>query len=360
MKQLTDIAKALSRPILRNKRSAQSGLTLIELMIALVLGLIIVAGVIQLFLSSKQAYRLQESMSRVQETGRYALEVMSRDIRQAGYKGGCGRDVPVNIILDETDSSYEPLALDLNQPIVGWDGEAGDISGQLSDYVPGTDVVIVKHAATDANVSASGNTPANAANINLTGESGIPKGTIIVVGDAQACDLFQNASNANANNLNRGAPGNHKPGNKKAGDVNFSKSYSGDLHIRSFASTAYYIGTRDDGSRALYRLAYSMGTASDDLNPQVLAPNVLDMQLFYGIDTNGNFRIDEYEEADNVTDWNAVRSVRIALLTVGTDDQVLDKPAKIAFSGGTFSAPSDDRRLYQAFTTTIAIRNQLP
>lgn len=338
----------------------QAGLTLVELMIALVLGLIIVAGVIQLFLSSKQAYRLQESMSQVQETGRYALEVMSRDIRQAGYKGGCGRDVPLNIILDETEDSYDELVFDLNRPLVGWDDTAGDLADQLDSYVPGTDVLIVKHAASDAGVTASGNTPANAANINLAHASGIPQGTLIVIGDAEGCDLFQNASNANAQNLNRGAPGNKKPGNKKAGDVNFSKSYSGDLHIRTLSSTVYYLGERDDGNTALFRLSYALGSGDSELTPEILAPGILDMQIRYGVDTNGDFRINEYERADVITDWSTVRSVRLSLLARGAEDHVMDKPVKLAFDGGTFEAPAGDRRLYQVFTTTIAIRNQLP
>jgi len=50
----------------------QQGLTLVELMIAMVIGLILIAGVIQIFLSSQQAYRTQESMSRIQESGRFA------------------------------------------------------------------------------------------------------------------------------------------------------------------------------------------------------------------------------------------------------------------------------------------------
>ncbi len=67
-------------------RKIEQGFSLIELMIAMLLGLILIAGVINLFLASSQTYRLQEAMFRVQESGRFALDVMLRDLRDAGFQ----------------------------------------------------------------------------------------------------------------------------------------------------------------------------------------------------------------------------------------------------------------------------------
>ncbi|MGI0120412.1 PilW family protein [Zooshikella sp. RANM57] len=64
----------------------QIGLSLIELMIALVLGLFLLAGILQVFLGSSQTYRLTGDLSRVQENERFALDVLARDIRVAGYR----------------------------------------------------------------------------------------------------------------------------------------------------------------------------------------------------------------------------------------------------------------------------------
>jgi type IV pilus assembly protein PilW len=63
----------------------QCGLTLVEILVALVISAFLMAGVIQLFLGSKQTYRSHDALSRIQENGRFALETMSRDIRAAGY-----------------------------------------------------------------------------------------------------------------------------------------------------------------------------------------------------------------------------------------------------------------------------------
>ena len=68
-----------------NLRHKQLGLSLVELMVALVLGLVLMAGVIQVFLASRQTYNANEAMARMQENGRFALEFISRSARLAGY-----------------------------------------------------------------------------------------------------------------------------------------------------------------------------------------------------------------------------------------------------------------------------------
>ena len=67
----------------------QSGLTLVELMIAMVLGLIVVGGVISVIAANRQTYRTNEALSQVQESARTAFELLARDIRQAAATG-CG------------------------------------------------------------------------------------------------------------------------------------------------------------------------------------------------------------------------------------------------------------------------------
>ncbi|MGH8770865.1 MAG: PilW family protein [Burkholderiales bacterium] len=63
----------------------QRGLSLVELMVAIVIGLLLTAIVSQLFLGSKQTYRTQDSSARLQENARYALGLLTREIRMARY-----------------------------------------------------------------------------------------------------------------------------------------------------------------------------------------------------------------------------------------------------------------------------------
>ena len=65
----------------------QSGLSLIELMVAIVIGLILLSGVFTIFMSNKQSYRVQENMGRVQENGRFAIDIMARTLRMTGWQG---------------------------------------------------------------------------------------------------------------------------------------------------------------------------------------------------------------------------------------------------------------------------------
>lgn len=345
-----------------NLKHKQKGISLIELMISLVLGLLIVGGVIQMFISTQHTYRTQEAMSRIQESGRYATEVLSRNIRQAGYKGGCARNVDVNILLNE--SSADNTIHTIGEGVQGWNNNAPvQYSSDMSGYVANTDVILIKHAATASGVTASDNNNANSASINLTGASGIPQGQIVVVAEDDACDIFQNASNANATNLNRGNPGGLFPGNKSPASSNpFSKAYSENMRIMLFQSDLYYIGISDadPNNSSLRRIRYSAtGTATG--NNEELVDNVVDMQIRYGIDTNNDRRVNSYVPANNVSNWENVVAVRISLLLRSEHNNILSEPISgLPFNATTFNAPADDRRMYQAFTTTVGIRNKLP
>lgn len=80
----------------------QSGFTLVEIMVALTLGLLVMAGVIQVFISTQQSARIQQAASRMQEDGRMATALISRYFRYAGYttypwdKGGTVWALPLN------------------------------------------------------------------------------------------------------------------------------------------------------------------------------------------------------------------------------------------------------------------------
>jgi len=83
---MSSIASNVRRTGIGMPRQAygQRGLSLIELMVAIGLGLLLVAGIGTVYLGSRQTYRTQEANARVQETGRFALEVIGRSLRVAG------------------------------------------------------------------------------------------------------------------------------------------------------------------------------------------------------------------------------------------------------------------------------------
>lgn len=333
------------------RRRLQKGLTLIELMVGLALGLFLLAGLVQVFVASKQAFRTNEGLSRMQESGRFAMEFLVRDIRQAGFKGSCTTEV--NNLLDTSSASYSDALFSLDGALFGWNDASGPNSDPMVGYRAGTDVILLKHAANASGSTASGNTPANANTINLNSASSIAKDAVIVVADARGCDIFQNRSSNNANNLTRGATGD--PGNLNPGTYSFSHAYDSSMEILTFRSALYYIGTGASGLPALRHIRFNLGN-----NPveEELVEGVLDMQVLYGVDTDNNREADIYRTANLVTNWDNVVAARVCVVAISSEPNVSTESVALTCNGKNVNVP--DNRLGQVFTTTIGLRNRLP
>lgn len=117
---------------MKTNHSRAEGFSLVELMIALVLGLLVTAGAIGLFLSNRSAYSATESVGRVQENSRVAFELMARDIREAAGNPCAGNLAVANVVT----------------PARWWNtwnnGLAGFENGSLPGSTAGTDAIEVK------------------------------------------------------------------------------------------------------------------------------------------------------------------------------------------------------------------------
>lgn len=65
----------------------QRGLSLIELMVAVLIGTLLLIGLVEIFGASRTAYQLSQGLARVQENGRFAMDFVQRDLRMAGHLG---------------------------------------------------------------------------------------------------------------------------------------------------------------------------------------------------------------------------------------------------------------------------------
>lgn len=88
MTRIPIIRTIVSRP----GPNRQAGLSLIELMVALTIGLLLSFGIMQIFGASKLSYQLQEGLSRIQENGRFVAQFMQKDLRSVGFMG-CNNDI---------------------------------------------------------------------------------------------------------------------------------------------------------------------------------------------------------------------------------------------------------------------------
>ena len=118
--------------------SPQRGWTIIEMMIAITLSLFILLTATGLLLSSKSSYVMQDQNASIHETGRYAIEVLSRSVRQAGYENWNSGDLP---LLTGNDFSANVIGMDamtLKKTTAGLD------SATSTDVVNGSDVLALR------------------------------------------------------------------------------------------------------------------------------------------------------------------------------------------------------------------------
>jgi type IV pilus assembly protein PilW len=90
------------------KKALVKGFSLVELVIALALGSVVTAGVVQLFVANSETHNLLVGQSRMQESARFALDFIGRQVRQAGYRGCfAAGDEPFSTIQPATNIPYE-------------------------------------------------------------------------------------------------------------------------------------------------------------------------------------------------------------------------------------------------------------
>ena len=121
------------------------GMTLIELMISMVLGLVIIGGATSVMLANQQSYRTNEALSQVQESQRSAFELLSRDVREAGFNGCNSRGRVANVLERRSPGPY------WWQTWVGMQGFDGRQAGGAVSFgtavgtrVEGTDSIVVQ------------------------------------------------------------------------------------------------------------------------------------------------------------------------------------------------------------------------
>lgn len=334
----------------------QQGITLIELLIAMLLGAFLLGGVIQIFLNTKQTYRMQEGLSRLQENGRFAMEFLTYDIRMAGYLGCMSRVSTItNTLNNPTNYLYN-----FGIPVQGsnWNTAtstwlpAADAS--IISPLNGSDIITIRGVNPNGTTVTQhpGGSPPGSADLKLSSNPGINDCDIAIVSDCQSAAVFQitnfNAANNNNTVHNTGACATPGPGNDTQA---LGKSYvGGELFLAQTIS--YYIRSNPGGIPALYRRR-NANTVEE------LVEGIEQMQILYGVDTDSDNVADRYQTADNVADWTTVASVRVSLLARTIDNNIASQALTYSYNGAD-NITATDRRIRRVFTSTIALRNRLP
>lgn len=306
----------------------QQGLTLVEILVAIVISLILIAGVIQIFVGTRQTYRFQDALARVQENGRFAAETISRDVRLAGFVG-------CTTLISVTPNPVPPLAVDYTRDTYIADVPTG---GAPATQAPGTDSLtlrMLEPATMRLNIDMLNPGDVVTVPANL---QGLQVGDVVGVADCNNVDLFTVNAVAGAGpvTVTPNAP--------------LRVAYVTGAELSRYREVTYFIAPGANGDLALWR--------RDDGVDTELVDGVEDLWVRFGEDLDNDGAPDAYVDGGAVVDWSRIRSVRVALLLVSNEDNVTGGPQPVDFRGAAV-APADGR-YRQVLTTTIGLRNRLP
>jgi len=321
--------------------SKQMGISLVEILVALVISLFLLGGIVQVYVGNKTTFAFTNALAEIQENGRFALDSMSQDLRLTN-QWGCIEFDP-----DDTDNINDTLDVSLDNDFYDFLGEEA-IEGTEGGANPDT-LIIRGGKPGQTNVEAPFIAPTTKT-LNTNPTRSIGPGDIILVARCGANDLLIEAE---ADILEVKSVDNSDTAFTEITlEENKSQQFENDAMVIELQTVTYTIGTGANGRPALFRQEF-------DAAPQELIEGVQSMQVLYGVDNDNDQVPNRYFKADEVPglDFEDVVSVRIMLLLSSFDDFVTEDPQVYTYNSTTTTAP--DRRLRQVFTTTIALRNRI-
>ncbi len=313
-----------------NVPGRQTGLSLVEMLIAMLISLILMAGVYQTYLGSKQAYRTQDGLSRIQENARFALDFLTKDIRMADVWGCVPNSIDTNLqqVVTSIDGfGYDPTAAASanTSGIFGTEGGAG-----------ASDSISIQGVGGPSGVWSVPVTPSVGNIVNL---SVAPPAGALAPGDNVVVSNCGTGNIATVQNI--------------AGTVvtlggTMTQPFGNGALLYPVHTVTYTIQNGANGRPALFRA--ENGAAAVEV-----VPNVVQMQIQYN-DGRG-----AYVNADAVPPiiWSAVDSVRISLTLETPNDNIATANSTYTVvdnAGAVTPVVAGDRRLYRTFSTVIDLR----
>ena len=341
------------------QRFRQRGVSMVELMIAMLLGLFLMAGVLQLFSSNKQTFGNMEGIAEIQDGARAGIERMKSRVRMAGYMGCSNANAlnPNNITTGVANVAFGP-----NVMITGADNDTAD-----ANIVDGTDSLTVVFA-TAANTDLNANMTSRTSDIVISSNpNNFRMKDALIITDCENADVF------GVSNFTGTAPGPYtiahlttdQDGDAVNTTTSLAKPYlANNSLIMSLSNVSYEVrntGRTDDSGNAVRALfEIPAGAAASEI-----VTGVEDMQIVYGVDTDvsADGEADLYQSAAamGAAQWARVVSIRVSLL-IATEREVGNDVRPYNFltdtAGVNGAAQTGDRHMRRAFTTTISLRNR--
>jgi type IV pilus assembly protein PilW len=295
-----------TRPMHRSK-----GLTLVELLVSLLLGIFLLGGIVSVYVSSQQNFGSNEGLAQIQDNMRFTFEQMGRDIREAG-SNPCGTQrISTVLRSDKPINTVVPYWADWTRGTVrGFAGNValpnGDIpfGNSVNDRVTGTDAILVLR--TDLNESSfrrisSVNSVTKEILLNAAVGNTIRRNDLLLACDAVSGAIFQ-ADNVAAPNTaaprvsyDATADNNNCTNSLVYPPVPIAtpctgtaqkdfKTTSTTAYLTPFESAVWYVGVNSRGTRSLFRAAFdNISTTNSTITAtrSEIVPNIQSMTITY-------------------------------------------------------------------------------
>jgi type IV pilus assembly protein PilW len=333
---------ALRRASTHRSRPAQGGVSLVELMVALVLGLFLIFGAVTIYGKSRTTYRTTEAVARLQEAARYAFDTIEPDVRMASYWGLASRaDYIVNRAIPGDE-----LPTELDAATAEIDACGGNFAINLQEYLAGVN-----------GADAAGVWPLGCAPFRNEWREDTDVLVVRRGGDAQPDELDEGRIYIQTSRIQGAlfvATACDEPKEPACIPPDYSPPAS---ETRTLEATVYYISnqsTARDDVPSLRRKRLVNGSMMDE---EVIS-GVEDLQVQFGIDTNADTNADTYvdPETNPALYGGAIVSATIWLRVRGEDPEIGFVDDRTYTAGDAATTPGGNFRRFQ-ISKTIQLRN---
>jgi type IV pilus assembly protein PilW len=328
--------------------SRQRGVSLVELMIAMTIGLIIGGAVLGVYVNAARNFAQDERFARMQENGRYALRALSEDLTMGDFWGKVVSTDTVTTSLSVTSGNCG-VGVDLynaDSALMFNNYHSAPVTTQFtpctaitSTQQPGTDIIAIKRVAGTATASTfvdatDVDADSDTSEVITTGASSLHNGTVYLRSNSTNAQFINNASSGNP---------------PASGESDWS-----------YLPRVYYV--RDyyddpgDGIPSLCRLDIS-GTGLG--TPSCLAEGIEDVHVEFGLDSDLDGVANRYTSTPTLAEMESVVSARIHVLARTSEVAPFYTDTKVYNLGDATIAAANDGYLRAVFSTTVSIRNSL-
>lgn len=324
----------------------EQAFTLIELMVAMGVGIFLLGAMTKVMLQNKDTARTQTNVEKIQDDARFGMELIAQDVRLAGFRG-CVSSAPTGGYLNfknaTTSATYQGQVTAI-QPFRGMGSSFSPalnpaISGLSPAPNPQFDVITVRVSPNEPLILTT-DLVAPTDVLKLSGNKDLTTGRYAVLSNCAAATLFR-VNTVSGNNVTSDNPS----------GVGYLFPIGSQLYL--YDTITYYVGTVN-AKNYIYKQVNGQA-------PQQVIDNVDKFEILYGIDSDTDFNSNQYVHANAVTNPQQIISLRMGLVVRANDNRTSVSPStenSYKFNGNTVMA--GDTKLRKVYYTTVNVRNMVP